>query len=41
MTSTLEKTQPALAPTPSGAVREVGVAIIGSGFAGLVHGASP
>ena len=34
MTSTLE-TQPAPAPTGAGAVREVRVAIIGSGFAGL------
>ena len=35
MTSTLEKPSPPLAPAASGAVREVGVAIIGSGFAGL------
>jgi cation diffusion facilitator CzcD-associated flavoprotein CzcO len=34
VTSTLE-TQPATAPTGAGAVREVRVAIIGSGFAGL------
>ena len=38
MTSTLEKTEPALTPASSGAVREVGVAIIGSGFAGLCMG---
>ncbi len=34
MTSTLE-TQPATAPSPTRSVRDVGVAIIGSGFAGL------
>ncbi|MGZ4648875.1 MAG: flavin-containing monooxygenase [Blastococcus sp.] len=37
MTSTLES-QPAPAPAAAGAVREVGVAIIGSGFAGLAMG---
>jgi cation diffusion facilitator CzcD-associated flavoprotein CzcO len=37
VTSTLQ-TQPAVAPTGAGAVREVRVAIIGSGFAGLGMG---